>query len=331
MRRFTLALVTIWVLGPTHDRAVAQPEKPPAGRFPIASSDDAWSKLPPPENPPFPAWAKVLVSPLPKTTARMLELDYLHRAENPLGTVLAAKIRYAVAETLGSKCGTATAAADLLRVGLSASDVAALAKPAGLPPAEAFALAFARKLTKEGHAISDDEFAELLRLYGPEKVTALVHTVAYANFHNRVMLGFGVTHPPDPPLGVKFDAEKLAKVAAPARPPWDDLRAATGAGPAARVEWSQFGFDDLALSLDKQKARKLRLPLPDLGRFKDLPPREKAQAERVVWTTISTGYQPGMTRAWFACLNEFYAESKVDRVFTNSMFWVVTRTNDCFY
>ena len=26
-----------------------------------------------------------------------------------------------------------------------------------------------------------------------------------------------------------------------------------------------------------------------------------------------------------------YDEAKVDRVFTNSVFWVVTRTNDCFY
>ena len=24
-------------------------------------------------------------------------------------------------------------------------------------------------------------------------------------------------------------------------------------------------------------------------------------------------------------------EAKVDRVFTNAVFWVVTRTNDCFY
>ena len=59
--------------------------------------------------------------------------------------------------------------------------------------------------------------------------------------------------------------------------------------------------------------------------------RELEQAERITWNTVSTGYQPEMTRAWFACLNAFYEESKPDRVFTNSVFWVVTRTNDCFY
>ena len=30
-------------------------------------------------------------------------------------------------------------------------------------------------------------------------------------------------------------------------------------------------------------------------------------------------------------LSAFYEEAKIDRVFTNSVFWVVTRTNDCFY
>ena len=38
-----------------------------------------------------------------------------------------------------------------------------------------------------------------------------------------------------------------------------------------------------------------------------------------------------MPRVWFAALYAFYDEARVDRVFTNSVFWVVTRTNDCFY
>ena len=59
--------------------------------------------------------------------------------------------------------------------------------------------------------------------------------------------------------------------------------------------------------------------------------REREQAERVVWTAVSSGYQPEMPRFWFAALYAFYDEAKVDRVFTNSVFWVVTRTNDCFY
>ena len=73
------------------------------------------------------------------------------------------------------------------------------------------------------------------------------------------------------------------------------------------------------------------MPLPDPKVFEKFPPREKEQAQKVVWMTVSSGYQPELTRAWFACLNAFYEEAKPDRVFTNSTFWVVTRTNDCFY
>jgi len=65
--------------------------------------------------------------------------------------------------------------------------------------------------------------------------------------------------------------------------------------------------------------------------FEKLPPRERDSAQRILWNTVSSGYQPEMTRAWFAPLSAFYEEAKPDRVFTNSAFWVVTRTNDCFY
>jgi alkylhydroperoxidase family enzyme/alkyl hydroperoxide reductase subunit AhpC len=280
----------------------------------------AWDRLPPPERPPLPAWAVELAGPLPKTTARMLELDYLHRAENPLGTVLAARVRLAVADTLGSKYGVATASADLARAGVSAQ-----------PGADEPAVAFARKLTKEGHAITDGEFAAVLKQYGPERTTALVHSVAYANFHNRIVLGLGVGPRPDPPVMVAFDAAKVSAVATPPRPAWDDLKAVTHAGPRVRLDWSKGGADALGAALAAQKDRALRIPLPDASRFESLSGREKDQAQKILWNTVSSGYQPGMTRAWFACLGAYYEEAKVDRVFTNSMFWVVTRTNDCFY
>jgi hypothetical protein len=105
----------------------------------------------------------------------------------------------------------------------------------------------------------------------------------------------------------------------------------TARGPAVRVEWGKQGFDDLNAALEKQKDRKLRIPLPDPAVFEKLPLRERDSALKIRWNTVSAGYQPDMTRAWFACLYAFYDEAKVDRVFTNSVFWVVTRTNDCFY
>jgi len=302
-----------------------------SSKLPTTPNDDAWSRLPPKvkKNPALPGWARMLAGPLPKTTAKMLELDYLQRAENPLGAALAAKIRWVTADAVKSPVGVATANLDLARAGVIPAN-GRFKLPATLPQDEAAALAFARKLTKAGYTITDDEFAEVLRHYGPEKTTAIVHTVAYANFHNRIVLGLGVPadDPPLPPLAVAFEPDGSA--AAPVRPSWDELKHAAGDGLSVRVEWTK-GFDDLARTLADQKARKLRIPLPEPARFEGLAPREKEQAGKILWNTVSSGYQPVMTRAWFACLSAYYEEAKVDRVFTNSMFWVVTRTNDCFY
>lgn len=302
----------------------------PPGPFPAAGDNDAWAKLPH-DNPPLPPWARVLVRPLPKTTAKMLELDYFHRARNPLGAELAGVLQWTVADALGSPFGKATGDADLRRAAVPAGVLAGLADRDALAPDVRLAAAFARKLTLEGHAITDEEFAALLKAYGPEKVTAIVHTVAYANFHNRVVLGLGAGGDPVPPPDVRFGPERLAAMAAPARPPWDDLKAAQPGGLSVRVEWSKADADALGRLLERQKARGLRIPLPDPARIKALPARERDQAERVVWTNVSSGYQPEMPRAWFAALYAFYDEAKPDRVFTNAVFWVVTRTNDCFY
>lgn len=311
--------------------AAAQPDTPASsGRFPSAGNDDAWAKLPR-ENPPLPPWARVLVNPLPRTTAKMLELDYFHREKNPLGPELAALLRWTAADALGSDFGKATAVLDLSRAGAPARVLADPGDTAALAPNMRVAVAFARKLTQEGHAITDEEFAELLKLYGPEKVTAIVHSVAYANFHNRIVLGLGAVGQRVPPVAATFSPDRLAKVPTPPRPPWDDLKAVKAGSLSVRVEWSKADADALNRTLERQKARGLRIPLPDLARIKSLPTKEREQAERVVWTRVSAGYQPEMPRVWFAALYTYYDEAKVDRVFTNSVFWVVTRTNDCFY
>lgn len=334
MHRFVIPLLAVCALSLA---ASAQPESIPPPReskpFPALPADDAWGKLPPQAKPALPEWARVLAGPMPKTTAKMLELDYLHRVKNPLDPVLAARIRFTVAETLGSKYGQAVAEADWERAS------AATLHPSDVPPigtgkfrGQEVAVAFARKLTLAGSAITDEEFAKLLKHFTPAEVTAIVHTVAYANFHNRILLGLGIKGewPLAEPVGAKFDLD-AAKVKAPDRPPWDDLKDAKGSGIRVRVDWTKTEFEELNKTLESQKERKLRMPLPDKKVFEKFPPREKMQAERIVWMTVSAGYQPEMTRAWFACLSAFYEEARFDRVFTNSVFWVVTRTNDCFY
>src|SRR5688500_5929563 len=88
----------------------------PTGRFPAAPPDAAWALLPR-EEPPLPAWVRVLAPVLPKATGAMLELDRLHRADNPVGPALAAKLRWTAADALGCEYGRVTALADLKRAG----------------------------------------------------------------------------------------------------------------------------------------------------------------------------------------------------------------------
>lgn len=309
------------------------PAAAPSARFPAASPDEAWALLPR-ENPPLPAWARVLVRTHPRTTAAMLELDRLHRADNPVGPALAAKLRWVAADALGCEYGRVTSLADLKRAGASADEVRRLTEN---QPAddERRVLALARQLTTAAYRVTDEQFAAVLKQLGPEKMTALVHTVAFANFQYRVVLGLGVKPEPEgpvPPLTVRLDKSKRGTVVAPPRPPWEQVLAARPKKEYdAPADWKDVPFEELEKRLAEQKARTPRVPVPDRKQFEKLPPDARRQAETIVWMTVSTGYQPGMTDAWFDGLGEFRADAKLDRVFGSTLFWTVTRANDCFY
>src|SRR5436190_12612208 len=67
---------------------------------PLLSQEEAWKCLPRPEKEIkalLPNWALALAKTLPRTTAAMLELDYLSRAKNPLDAKLRGKIRWVAA------------------------------------------------------------------------------------------------------------------------------------------------------------------------------------------------------------------------------------------
>lgn len=301
-------------------------------RFPSARPDDAWAQLPR-ENPPLPAWALAMVKSLPRTTGAMLELDRLHRADNPLGPVLAAKLRWLAADAMQCEYARASALADLKRFRASADEIRRVTS--NQPTASEKPLfGFARLITKAAYSITDTEFEEVLKQFGPEKMTAIVHTLAFANFQNRIIMGLGVKVELEspPPLGVNLDAKKRVAVATPARPPWERV---TEAKPAktyeAPAEWGEMRFTELEKNVEAQKESKLRVPLPDPSRFANLNPDTKRQTESIVWTKVCAGYQPVMTQAWFICFREFQQEAKLNRVFGASLFWVVTRANDCFY
>jgi alkylhydroperoxidase family enzyme len=302
-------------------------------RFPMAKPDDAWALLPR-DNPPLPSWARVMVKSLPRTTGALLELDRLHRADNPLGPVIAAKLRWVAADEIGCEYARASALADLNRAGAANDEVRRLTEDRPSPDDKGL-FSFARQITKAAYLVTDAEFDALLQKLGPEKMTTVVHTLAFANFHNRIILALGVKVEPGgpcPPLAIKLDARRRSGVATPARPPWERV---TEARPMknydAPTDWKDVSFAELEKGLAAQKARKPRVSLPDPGRFNNLSPDLKQQANAIVWTAVSGGYQPVMTQAWFAGLREFQQEAKLNRVFASSLFWVVTRANDCFY
>src|SRR5262245_499012 len=165
---------------------------PPARQsFAPLSNDSAWERLPR-ANPPLPAWARALTASLPRTTAGMLELDYLHRAKNPLGAAWAGKLRWVAADESGCAYAKRYAEADLRRAGLGEGLKLLAGDWRGLPKAERAALAFARKMSRAAHTVTDEEVAELLGQFGPEKVVAMVHTLAHANFQNRIFLALRV-------------------------------------------------------------------------------------------------------------------------------------------
>ena len=77
----------------------------------------------PREDPPLPAWARVLARSLPRTAAAMLELDDLHRARSPLGAALSARLRWVAADALRCDTGRAIAAADYARAGATPEEI----------------------------------------------------------------------------------------------------------------------------------------------------------------------------------------------------------------
>jgi alkylhydroperoxidase family enzyme len=312
---------------------------PKAGaNVPIPDDAEAWKHLPPAERgagQPLPAWARALARPLPATAAAMLDLDRLHRAGGFLEPKLRAKMRWVAARANRSPYGEAQAAADLRRAGATNDEIAALAgDPAVLPPDERLPLVFARKMTFAAHSVTDAEVAELIRRHGEKEVVAMVLLLAYANFQDRLVLALGLPPEADPPpaLDVKFRRGEPAGVPAPPR------KELASAGPPAAAtvpdpEWTVFDFAALQKNLQAQRDRPGRIRVPTWEEVaKTLPAGETPHRPvRIKWSLVCSGYQPQLAAGWSACTRAFRKEANQDRVFEESLFWVVTRSLQCFY
>jgi alkylhydroperoxidase family enzyme len=308
-------------------------------RVPLLGEAETWERLPTAEEGgggPLPVWARALASSLPRTTAAMLELDWHHRAASPLDPKLRGKLRWTAAQANRCQYGIDYAVADLVRLGLDDEEIRALGD-SGAPssPAERAALEFARKMTLAASDVTDEEFARLMDYYGDKHLAAMVLLLAYANFQDRLLLALGLPVEPDgplPPKRVRFSNDPEAQgAAAPERalPPDPPAILATN----CKVEWREADFAELQSELEAQRSRAPRIRVPSWDEVRDfMPPGSDLDKPlRIQWSLVCLGYQPELANAWSACTRAFREEAQQDRVFEQSLFWVITRTIDCFY
>jgi alkylhydroperoxidase family enzyme len=320
----------------------SKPPEAARARVPLMDNDAACRRLPVDHAaaapaPTLPDWARALAPSLPRTTAAMLDLDYKHRARSPLPPLLRGKMRWVAAHANRCDYSRRYAEADLRRAGLDESGIAALSGDlASFPDDERAALEFARRMTLEADTVSDADVARLMAVHGAEKVVAMVLLLAHANFQDRLLLTLGVSVEPGgpfPPLEVRLDP----KAPAPEIPPRQRTEGRLAPPSPERVddpEWTRLDFDALQKRLEGQRsgAGRIRVPTWDEVTAKQppgypVPPRPV----RIQWSLVCFGYQPELAAAWSACTRAFGEEANQDRVFEESLFWVVTRTIHCFY
>lgn len=311
-----------------------QAKKPVSpSRFPVLSNEEAWKRLPPlveGKEQPLPVWARTLAGPMPKTTAMMLELDDVQRTKSPLEPQLCERMRYQAAAT--NRCNYSHEYFDYQAAGLRIAPVPGITLIRPTSPPEVFA----QKMCLEADQVTDGEVAELIKEYGEEKVVAMVALLAYANFKDRLILSLGIQNEPGgplKPLGVKFKREPVeGRAVAPPRKPVETF----GPDIASRVtdpDWLAFKFDELQKSMDGQRARQPRIRVPTWEEVKPkLPPGYAANRQvKINWSLVCMGYQPMLSGAWIQTMRAFREDSRQDRVFEETLFWVITRSLHCFY
>jgi alkylhydroperoxidase family enzyme len=302
-------------------------ERRDATLFPALSDSEAWARLPRVIHgggQPLPLWARKLTAILPQTTAAMLELDYLHRSHSPLPARLRGLLRWMAAHTNQCPCSEALAEADLRAAGVDEGALRDLAADLeSFPEAERAALRFARKLTRAGYTVTDEEVTHLVHLYGEKQVVALVLLLAHANFQDRLLHALDLAPEvgePLKPLEVQFAERPLGFSAArhKAQVPWRSTRTTASLRVFDRESLAP-AAGGVEQALKDQQGRQPRIALPG------------DQPGQVRWGLVCRTYQPELAAAWSACTHAFAVEAEQDPVLEQSVFWLITHKLHCFY
>jgi alkylhydroperoxidase family enzyme len=322
------------------DLLAAPPHDGMGSIFPLPSDEECWRKLPPTEKgggQALPSWARAMANAMPRTTAAMLRLDYVHRTRSPLGPLLGGKMRWVAGRANRCEYSMAYSEADLRRAGIDEAELRSLkGELADLLDPERAALEFASQMTVDASKVTDAEVARLIAWYGEQKVVAMVLLLAHANFQDRLLLALGTSVEPggpNVPLEIQFDP----KADPPVVPPRKRDEGRPIPEEPTRVDdpfWLSMAFDDLQGRLTEQRDRPSRIRIPSWEEVLRVIPPEMPRPEkpiRIQWSLVTMGFQPELATAWSACTRAFREESKQDRVFEESLFWIVTRTIHCFY
>jgi len=164
---------------------------------------------------------------------------------------------------------------------------------------------------------------------------ALVQLLAHANFQDRLLLALGMKREingPLPPLAVRFRKPFTGFAAAPLRQLPKDAPRTSGKERIDDGAWTKLDFDYLQKQVRGQQDRQPRIAVPPFDMVRQyLPTFPKDKELKIKWSLVCVGYQPELASGWSQCTRSFGTEAKQDRVFEESLFWVVTRSLQCFY
>jgi alkylhydroperoxidase family enzyme len=308
---------------------------------PLLTDAEAWERMPPAVSgggQPLPHWVRAVAERLPRTAAAMLRLDLAHRTQSPLDPVLRGKQRWVIAHANRCAYSEAYALADLRRAGLDDAALQVLTgSSAAWTDTDREPLEFARLLTVAAPTIPDELFERLRVRFGDQQVAAMVLLAAYGNYQDRVVLGLNLPMEaggPLPPVAVQFSEEAFQ--IAPVFPEQSAGVTAQAAAGQAVVptdrEWTALSYDKLQTQLEQQRSRKPRLPVPSWEQVKqNIPAAMATRPTKIVWNLVCSGYVPELAVPWSIATRTLWAETKPDRIFEESLFWIQTRAIGCNY
>lgn len=283
----------------------------------------------------LPVWANAFAVNNPHLTAAMLELDYKFRAVPPDVLRLRSLARLAVAQANECAYGMAYANYDLGRCNASELGSITIETTDSLPELERRIFRFARQMTIAARDVADEDVEYLKDELGERELVGLVLHIGYGNFQDRLVHALQLPleeNGPLPPEEWNFvnSTPNGRNTPSADRPEMAD--SASQASNGSTKSWEGLAIDDVQSRLSSQRNREARIRVPDWEEIRrQLPEGLYPRPLRIRWSRVVVGYQPVIGPAWIKCLRVFEQEAHQDRVFEESVFWVVTRGLGCFY